>query len=127
MSVLSLRVGVSKSLRIIVLDSGVGLRVEKRICATYNTLGKAACASKQIPEETLIAVTAEVMGTDNFDAEALHNKITDVRVAEGNTLVFCFKDGTEAVKRWADRSRAQSWTPEMRDASRKKTLERGER
>ena len=97
------------------------------ICATYNTLGKAACASKQIPEETLIAVTAEVMGTDNFDAEALHNKITDVRVAEGNTLVFCFKDGTEAVKRWADRSRVESWTPEMRDAARKKTLERGER
>ena len=97
------------------------------ICTTYNTLGKAACASKQIPEETLIAVTAEVMGTDNFDAEALHNKITDVRVAEGNTLVFCFKDGTEAVKRWADRSRAESWTPEMRDAARKKTLERGER
>ena len=97
------------------------------ICATYNTLGKAACASKQIPEETLIAVTAEVMGTDNFDAEALHNKITDIRVAEGNTLVFCFKDGTEAVKRWADRSRVESWTPEMRDAARKKTLERGER
>jgi len=97
------------------------------ICATYNTLGKAACASKQIPEETLIAVTAEVMGTDNSDAEALHNKITDVRVAEGNTLVFCFKDGTEAVKRWADRSRVESWTPEMRDAARKKTLERGER
>ena len=97
------------------------------ICATYNTLGKAACASKQIPEETLIAVTAEVMGTDNFNAEALHNKITDIRVAEGNTLVFCFKDGTEAVKRWADRSRAESWTPEMRDAARKKTLERGER
>ncbi len=96
------------------------------ICATYNTLGKAACASKQIPEETLTAVTAEVMGTDAFDAEALHSKITAVRVAEGNTLVFCFNDGTEAVKRWTDRSRAESWTPEMRDAARKKTQERGE-
>ncbi len=97
------------------------------ICATYNTLGKAACASKQIPEETLTAVTAEVMGTDTFDAEAIHSKITAVRVAEGNTLVFCFKNGTEAVKRWADRSRAESWTPEMRDAARKNTLDRGER
>ena len=97
------------------------------ICTTYNTLGKAACASKQIPEATLTAITAEVMDTDTFDAEALHGKITAVRVAEGNTLVFCFKDGTESVKRWADRSRAESWTPEMRDAARKKTLERGER
>ncbi len=97
------------------------------ICTTYNTLGKAACASKQIPEAALTAVTAEVIGTDTFDTEALHNKITAVRVADKNTLVFCFKDGTEAVKRWADRSRAESWTSEMRDAARKKTLERGER
>ena len=97
------------------------------ICTTYNTLGKAACASKQIPETALTAVTAEVIGTDTFDTEAIHSKITAVRVAKGNTLIFSFKDGTEAVKRWADRSRAESWTPEMRDAARKKTLERGER
>ena len=74
-----------------------------------------------------MTVAAEALGTDTFDADALYNKITAVRVAEGNTLVFCFKDGTETVKRWSDRSRAESWTPEMRDASRKKTLERGER
>ena len=48
-------------------------------------------------------------------------------VTQTNTLIFSFKDGTEAVKRWADHSRAESWTPEMRDAARKKTLERGER
>ena len=96
------------------------------ICSTYNTLGKAACASKQIPEGTLLTVAAEALGTDTFDSDAFYNKITAVRVAEGNTLVFCFKDGTEAVKRWSDRSRAESWTPEMREAARKKTLERGE-
>ena len=73
-----------------------------------------------------MVVAAEVLGADTFDAGALHGKITAVRVAEGNTLVFCFKDGTESVKRWADRSRAESWTSEMRDTARKKALERGE-
>lgn len=96
------------------------------ICSTYNTLGKAACASKQIPEGTLMTVAAEALGTDTFDSDAFYNKITAVRVVEGNTLVFCFKDGTEAVKRWSDRSRAEGWTPEMREAARKKTQERGE-
>ncbi len=96
------------------------------ICSTYNTLGKAACTSKQIPENTLMTVAAEVLGTNTFDSNAFHNKITAVRAAEGNTLVFCFKDGTEIVKRWSTRSRAESWTAEMRDAARKNKQERDE-
>lgn len=73
-----------------------------------------------------MTVAAEALGTDTFDADTFCNEITAVRVVEGNTLVFCFKGGTETVKRWSDRSRAESWTPEMREAARKKTQERGE-
>ena len=88
------------------------------ICRTYNVYGKAACPSKQIPEWTLEKVAAEVLGLDAFDAKALHDKITAIRAEENNTLVFLFKDGTQTVKRWADRSRAESWTPEMKAAAR---------
>ena len=88
------------------------------ICSTYNIYGKAACASKQIPEGTLERVAAEVLGLDAFDAKTLHDKITAIRAEGNNTLVFLFKDGTQTVKRWADRSRAESWTPEMRAAAR---------
>ena len=94
------------------------------ICSTYNTHGKAACASKQIPEETLYQMTAEILGMDSLDADALHDKITAVKVEKGNLLVFCFKDGTETVKRWQNRSRAESWTEDMKAEARKKTLER---
>ena len=88
------------------------------ICSTFNIYGKAACPSKQIPEGTLEKAAAEVLGLDAFDAKALHNKITAVRAEGNNTLVFLFKDGTQTVKRWADRSRAESWTPEMKAAAR---------
>lgn len=40
------------------------------ICTTYNTLGKAACASRQIPESTLTEVTAEVLGWNTADENA---------------------------------------------------------
>lgn len=92
----------------------------KWICTTYNTMGKAACPSKQIPEDTLIAATGEVIGS----TDAIASKITAVRVENDNTLVFCLADGTETVKRWQDRSRRESWTPEMRNAARKKEMER---
>lgn len=95
------------------------------ICPTYNTLGKAACASKQIPESILMALTAEVLGTDALNAEVVHSKIADIRVANGNRLVFHLKDGGSAERTWHDRSRSESWTDEMRKEAgerRRKTL-----
>ena len=91
------------------------------ICPTYNSMGKAACSSKRIPESTLLEVTKETMGS----SEALTGKITAVRAENGNRLVFCFRDGTESVKRWYDRSRADSWTEEMKNAAAQKARERG--
>ena len=93
------------------------------ICPTYSTKGKAACPSKRIPENTLLAATLEVVGT----LDALGGKITAVRVEKDNTLVFCLPDDTTTVKRWQDRSRAESWTPEMRAAAAEKTRERKRR
>lgn len=90
------------------------------ICGTFNTWGKAACASKQIPESTLISVVEEVVGgTDAFSSD-----ITEVRVENGNQLVFLYADGKECVKRWQDRSRRESWTDEKKEAARRKRLER---
>lgn len=93
------------------------------ICPTYSTKGKAVCPSKRIPENTLIAITLEIVGT----LDALDGKITAVRVEKDNTLVFCLPDGTTTVKRWQDRSRAESWTTEMRAAAAAKTRERKRR
>ena len=90
------------------------------ICPTFNSKGKAFCQSKRIPEDILMATTEEVIGS----LDALHSKITAVRAENGNRLVFSFSDGTKIVKQWQDRSRRQSWTPEMKEAARQKTMER---
>ena len=84
------------------------------ICGTYNTLGKTACPSKQIPEPVLMDLTADMDIGD----------LTEICAEDGNRLVFRFESGEETVKRWKDRSRAESWTPEMREAARQKALER---
>ena len=85
------------------------------ICSTYNTLGKGACPSKAIPESTLMTVAAEVSATGEITAITAHND---------NTLVFTLADGMQTVKRWQDRSRAESWTEKMRSAAGQKTRER---
>ena len=97
------------------------------ICHTFNSKGKDACASKQIPENTLMAVTAEVTGIQNFTSEILRRRIDHITVKDGNCLVYTFADGTETVRTWKDRSRSESWTPERREAARKKALEQKEK
>ena len=76
------------------------------ICATYNTRGKKHCPSKQIPESTLEAVVYSL--TDNVKS------IEKIIVDDSNALHFHFVNGLVVTRTWADRSRAESWTEEMR-------------
>ena len=78
------------------------------ICRTYNSHGKAACPSKQIPEAVLDRLTADICIED----------LVGIRAEAENRLVFLYKDGTTQEACWQDRSRAESWTPEMKAEAR---------
>jgi hypothetical protein len=93
------------------------------ICSTYNSLGKAACSAKQIPENTLCQITAEVINNSNITAEALRSRIESVSVCAENTLIYRLTDGTEVTRVRKDRSRSLSRTDEMKEAARQKSLE----
>ena len=63
------------------------------ICSTFNTLGKTHCESKQIPNDILISVTAEVLKLKEFDEEVFAQKIKEIRVTGSNSLIFVFNNG----------------------------------
>ena len=86
------------------------------ICATFNTRGKKYCASKQIPEEVLDALVAEVVDTPA--------NIQKIIADDGNALHFHLVDGSVVTRVWSDRSRAESWTPEKRESARIRAKER---
>ena len=94
------------------------------VCSTYNLLGKDVCPSKQIPEETLYTLLAEILKIDVFDIKFFNEKISDVRALPNNTIVFNLRDGNEIVKQWKDRSRAESWTEEMKEKARQQRRNR---
>ena len=94
------------------------------ICGTYNTLGKEHCpTSKQIPEDTLMAVSTSVLGLDAFDPDTFTEQIQEVQIGEENALTFVFKDGHTVETVWQDRSRSESWTKEMKAAARETALQ----
>lgn len=84
-------------------------------CTTFQTKGKSECTAKKIPEDTLVALALEVLGIDRLSTKVVKSKITEIRAEKSNVVVFCMEDGSEIVKRWKDRSRAESWTPEMKE------------
>jgi len=80
-------------------------------CSTYLSYGKDACFGKQIPEETLLSLTAEVLGMDSFD------QVSELIVPAPNKIIYVFENGRQLNAEWQDRSRRESWTDEMRKAA----------
>lgn len=91
-------------------------------CATFNTLGKEQCNSKSIPEETLIDITKKVLNINEVTIEVVKKKIKYIEVFEGNKLVFHLKNGKAIEMVWQDLSRKDSWTPEMKEQARLRTI-----
>ena len=89
---------------------------------TFVHLGKDYCDSQQIPEDILIEKTCDVLGINLFDEKIFHERIKAIIVPQNNTLVYVFTDGTEKRVEWKHKSRRDSWTPEMREAARQRTL-----
>ena len=91
-------------------------------CATYLEHGRNVCPAKQIPEETLLDACAEVLGSSSFDATEFHKRVLRIEAERANTLRFAFTDGTTCLSEWNDRSRSESWTDEMKQAAKVKSL-----
>ena len=89
-------------------------------CRTYHDQGKQFCHSKKIPEETLKAIAAEVLGLDAYNPTVFTAQIDHILVPGHNQLIFVFKDGHIVHRTCQDRSRSESWTPEMREKARQR-------
>ena len=92
-------------------------------CLTYLSRGKRFCPAKQIPEETLNALTCEALGVEEL-TEIAAETLEEILVIGENRLRFVSRDGRTEEKEWAWESRSGSWTPEMRRKASERMLRR---
>lgn len=90
------------------------------ICDTFNTQGKAACDSQQIPEGILMTKAAEALGIPKFDEVAFKSQIAEIHVPTHHRLVFIFRDGHVIEFEWHNPSRRESWSEEMKRVARER-------
>lgn len=70
-----------------------------------------------IPEETVEEAVCAVLGLEEFDRAQFLEQVERIDSCKDNTLHFYLRNGTVCEYLWRDRSRAESWTPEMRKAA----------
>ena len=87
-------------------------------CGTFMRKGKAYCHGKQIPEDTLLVLTEDVLG------ERSSQDILQILVPAPNHLRFVFMDGAVAECSWQDKSRRDSWNEDMRQQAAEYTRRR---
>lgn len=75
----------------------------------------------------MIKVTSEILGCNEITTELLEENFDHIDALEGNVLRYCFLDGRVVERVWQDRSRRESWTPEMREEARKANLRKGKK
>lgn len=90
----------------------------KWMCFTAKTYGKEYCDMKQIPEKILTEQTCKVLGLKSLKDVNLRDYLKKIIVPEANKITFVLLDGTEKTVEWENRSRRESWTPEMKEQAR---------
>jgi DNA invertase Pin-like site-specific DNA recombinase len=99
----------------------------KWACTTFAQKGKAICPrSKEIPEPELERLSADVLALDDFDESAFLKRVDHIVACVDNRLVFHLADGTTAERIWKLRSRAESWTPQMKQKARERSMKNAE-
>jgi site-specific DNA recombinase len=93
-------------------------------CPTYLRLGKTACHCKQIPEDILFAMTAEVLGISEFDKMVFKSQIKEMWVPGFNKMVYVFQDGHGVEKVWIDKPRKKSRTENKKHKEKAREFQR---
>lgn len=94
------------------------------ICPTYYTEGKEYCQSKKIPEDTLKRTIMNTFGIETWLPDFFLNRVEYIIASGPNTIELHMMDGTTKTLEWKDRSRRESWTPEMKEKARQNAYRR---
>ena len=92
-------------------------------CGTQKKKGR-SCPARDIPEETLKAKCAEVLGLDEFDEETFSAQVEKIIVPEHLVLEFYMTDGRVIRTEWVSTAKKDAWTAERRAAKGKLVQER---
>lgn len=76
--------------------------------------GKTNCGIKGIREPELLEITAQVMGTPEFDGDAFKEQIDHITLVKTGLLEFTFLDGHTQTAEYSTKRKGCKWSDEQR-------------
>lgn len=92
------------------------------ICSKSASKGQNVCDSKLVPHNIIVEASRHVLDMDQYNEAILNSKVTKIIVQANMVLEFHMKEGTVISYRWKHKSRSKSWTPEMKEQARLRSL-----
>lgn len=83
-------------------------------CTSKKGRAVKSCKVKDVPDIVLKRVCADVLGTEDFDADVFTEQIENIIVSGETELTFIFRDGTQVVRTWESTAKKDWWTPERK-------------
>jgi len=92
------------------------------ICSKSASKGQDVCDSKLVPHNIIVEASKHVLDMDQYNKTIFNSKVTKIIVQANKVLEFYMKDGMVISYRWKHKSRSKSWTPEMKEQARLRSL-----
>lgn len=93
------------------------------VCSLSARHGQEVCNAKLVPDNIIVEASNHISGMDQYDDTHFNSKVKTIIVKPNRLLEFQMKDGTFIKYHWEHKSRSKSWTPEMKEQARLRTLE----
>jgi|BioPla2DNA2_1021312.scaffolds.fasta_scaffold08626_5 DNA invertase Pin-like site-specific DNA recombinase len=91
-------------------------------CNCYIMNGKDKCDSPSVLDSEVIRLTKLVLGVNEINKDTVLSKIKEILVNADKTLTFELNGGEKITHPFNDYSRKNSWTPEMKQKARERSL-----
>lgn len=91
-------------------------------CNCYIMNGKDKCDSPSVLDSEVIRLTKLVLGATEINKDTVLSKIKEISVNADKTLTFELNGGEKITHPFNDYSRKNSWTPEMKQKARERSL-----
>ena len=93
-------------------------------CRTYQYMGKDKCPIAKIPEYAITEHAKEIIGKDDITRDDILANFEKIIIPKNRQILFITKSGKAILREWKHKSRSESWTPEMREKARMRSLAR---
>jgi len=92
------------------------------VCSLSVRQGQEVCNAKLVPNNIIVEASNHILGKDTYEDTYFKSKVNTIIVKPNRLLEFHMKDGTFINFHWEHPSRSKSWTSDMKEKARQRSL-----